>query len=188
MLSIPQQYPSIKFIRPISWPEIFAIWKEGEAHQQSWKKHWEERGFDSWEQWRKAYASPLEPEKLEWNLYKIGDPIEVFPEIYGVPSKSWVKKAYQGETTKKLKNIIDIPSVKDHPKVIDLKKNFPAKTMFTGIVSGGKIILIEGMHRACALANWPDSTPPKSDVSIALAEWKKEIPIIGGNYKNKNNG
>ena len=71
MLNIPKTYSSLKPIRPISWPEIFATWKAGEAHQKSWQEHWQERGFESWDEWRQAYAAPLHPENLEWFLYKI---------------------------------------------------------------------------------------------------------------------
>lgn len=58
--------------------------------------------------------------------------------------------------------------------------------MFTGIVHDERIVLVEGMHRACALAGWDKPTPPESEIAIALAQWKeKEIPIIGSGWKNK---
>jgi hypothetical protein len=180
MLKIPSQYSSLEFIGPLKWAEIFATWREGEAHQESWKKHWEERGFSSWEEWRQNYAQPLNPEKLDWFLYTIKNPLYEFPLFYGVPSKGWIKKAYGGETTKQLQEIINLPVIKDNLKVLDIQKDFPQKTLFTGIIQDDKIILIEGMHRACALASWDNSLPPKSAIQIALAHWdKKEIPILG---------
>jgi hypothetical protein len=170
----------------MKWVEVFDSWRKGEAWQESWKKHWEERGFDSYDEWRTAYAAPLTPEKLKWSLYEIVDPLANFPFIYGVPSDAWVKKAYGGETTKQLKEILDLPIVKDNPKVLDIKKDFPKVTMMTGLIYADKIILVEGMHRACALAGWEKVKPLKSKITIALAKWnEKEIPIIGGNYKNK---
>jgi hypothetical protein len=162
------------------------VWRKGEVWQESWKKHWEERGFDSWEEWRNAYVKPLHPEKLEWFLYKIKSPLEIFPGIYGVPSRSWVDKAYGGKTTKRLKDIVRTKLFVENEKIKEIKNNFPKNTLFTGLVHEDKIILIEGMHRACALTSWDKSKKLECDISIALAEWtKKEIPVVGGNYKNK---
>lgn len=184
MLAIPNQYSSLEFIKPIGWPEIFETWRKGEAHQESWKKHWEERGFSSWEEWREAYAQPLTSEGLDWHLYKINKPLEEFPNIYGVPSDAWIKKAYNGEKTKILKDIINLPIVTENDKVTAIKKYFPKNTMFTGIIVDEKIVLIEGQHRALALTSWDKSVPLNSEIMIALTEWKeKEIPRIGGNYK-----
>ncbi|MFA6047575.1 MAG: hypothetical protein WCV59_00530 [Parcubacteria group bacterium] len=184
MLTIPDQYTSLELIDSITWDKIFDTWRQGEAHQESWKKHWEERDFDSWDEWRKAYAAPLNPEKLGWFLYKINEPLKEFPEIYGVPSHSWIEKAYDGKITMQLKDILNLPIIKANQKIIDIKKNFPAKTMLTGLIWQDKIILIEGMHRACALALPDLSIPLESEITIALTNWpEKNMPIIGGNYK-----
>jgi hypothetical protein len=186
MLNIPKQFKSLEFISPIAWKDIFNIWKKGEAWQEFWKKHWEERGFDSWEEWRKNYAKSLHPEKMEWFLYKINNPLEIFPKIYGVPSRGWVDKAYGGKTTKQLKDIVQSKLFIENDKIKEIKKDFPKNTILTGFIHKNEIILIEGMHRACALASWDKSRKMESNVTIALAEWPdREIPIIGGNYKNK---
>jgi len=184
MLIIPKQYSSLKLIRPISWEEIFNNWRELEAWQESWKRHWESRGFSSWDEWREGYAAPLNPTTLEWYLYQISDPVRDLPLFYGVPSRSWVDKAYGGETTKQLKDILELPIVSENSKVLGIRKDFPKKTMFTGLVYDGKIVLVEGMHRSCVLAGWNPKIPFEGEVTIALASWdKKEIPIVGGNYK-----
>ncbi|OGI16525.1 MAG: hypothetical protein A3J63_02910 [Candidatus Moranbacteria bacterium RIFCSPHIGHO2_02_FULL_40_12b] len=183
MLNIPKQFSSFKFIRPIQWPEIFDAWRSGEARQESWKRHWEERGFGSWDEWRTEYAKPFQPETLNWFLYEISDPTREFPEIYCVPSKSWIEKAYGGKITKQFKDIAGDPIIKDNNKIIAIKNDFPKKTMLTGLLCGEKIVLVEGMHRAAALATWDSKVPFNSKIYMAIAEWNKEIPIIGGNYK-----
>src|SRR3989344_9692935 len=99
-----------------------------------------------------AYAAPLNPKSLEWFLYRIEEPLEIFPQIYGTPTRAWVNKTSGAVITKRLKDILNLPIVADNPKVADIKKDFPEKTMFTGLVRSCEIILIEGMHRACALA------------------------------------
>jgi len=186
MLNIPQQYSSLEFTKSITWLEIFGAWREGEANQESWKKHWEERGFDSWDEWREAYAAPLEPKNLAWSLYKINDPIKDLPNFYGTPTRGWIDKAYGGKKTMLLKDLVKLLIISENEKVAAIKNNFPKETMLTGLIYKNNIILIEGQHRACALASWDSQTPLNSEVAIALAEWNKsEIPIIGGNYKRK---
>lgn len=184
MLEIPEQYTSLEFIKDIAWPEIFSTWRNMEASQESWQKHWEERGYTSWDEWREAYAAPLKPGTLEWFLFCFKDPLKDFPLMYGVPSRSWVDKAYDGKTTKMLKDILNLPIISENPKVHDIKKDFPSETMLTGIIFQNNIVIVEGMHRACALAEWDPNTPFMGKVNLASAEWnEKEIPIIGGNYK-----
>lgn len=183
-LKIPEQYTSLEFIHPISWSEIFGKWREGEAGQESWQKLWKERGFSSWDEWRAAYAAPLEPENLQWSLYKINNPLKEFPLIFGVPTDAWIRKAYNGETTKRLDEIVDVPVFKENDKVLAIKKDFPKETMFTGLVCDDKIVLVEGMHRACVITSWDQQIPLNSEITIALALWEKEIPRIGGDYKN----
>lgn len=182
MLKIPEKF-SLKYLRPITWQEIFDEWREGEAWQKSWKKHWQERGFDSWDEWRKAYVKPFQPENLDWFLYKIEKPLKDVPNFFGVPSRSWIEKAYHGKITKRLKEITNEPIVTDNSRVLKLKKDFPKKTMLTGFLRNNEIILVEGMHRAMTLASWDKSKPLNSEITIALALWEKEIPKVGHNYK-----
>jgi len=184
MINIPAQFASLKYIGPIKWADIFGKWREYEAGQESWKRHWEERGFASWDEWRVAYAAPLSPDKLDWQLYEVGEPLKDFPNIYGVPTRSWVDKAYGGKTTKLLKDLLSHPIITDNRKIDEIKKNFPKETMLTGLVYKNGIVLIEGMHRACAIAGWDPKIPFTGKVTLALAAWdKQDIPVIGGNYK-----
>jgi len=183
MLNIAKKYKSLEFVKPIKWPEVFGVWREGEAGQASWKKHWEERGFASWEEWREAYVAPLEPKNLHWSLYKINDPIKDLPFFYGTPTRGWVDKAYGGKKTLLLKNLVQLPIITKNEKVLSIKKYFPKKTMLTGLIYKDNIILIEGQHRASALASWYIQTLLDSEVTIALAKWNQnEIPVLGGNY------
>ncbi len=175
---------ALKFINPISFQEIFENWKELEAWQDSWKKHWEDRGYSSWEEWRNDYVKPLDPLDLEWFLYSIKDPIKFLPEIYGVPSRTWTELVYKGAEPKQLKDVLDHPIVTENPKIIAIKNSFPKKTMLTGIIHANKIFLVEGMHRACALAGWDKDKCFEGEVTIALALFcRDKLPILGGNSK-----
>lgn len=183
MINIPKRYGSLKFSGLITWNMIFRRWEEAESHQETWKKHWEGRGFESWREWREDYISPFKPASLKWFLFQITDPVKDSLSMFGVPSKTWSKLAYAGETTKRLQEIKNLPIVVENPKVIAIRENFPQKTLLTAVVNGGRIVLVEGMHRSCALATWPTEKDCFEEVFLALAVWKKEIPTIGGNFK-----
>ncbi len=176
----------LEFLRPIAWTDIFDIWRECEAWQRSWKEHWESRGFESWNEWRSTYIRPYHPETLDWSLYRIPDPTAAFPDVYGVPTDAWIRKAYGGETTRRLREIVDAPVIKENAKIDAIKSNFPDSTMLIGLLFRGDIVLLEGTHRAIALATWNPDTLFASQVTIALAEWTKpELLRIGGDYKKK---
>lgn len=174
---------SLKYIRPITWDEIFATWKQGEENQEDWQKHWTERGFDSWNEWREAYAAPLHPSENEWHLFEIKNPLQDIPLFFGAPTKGWRDNAYNRASTMPLMEIVLTDHVISHPKIEDMKKCFPEKTILTGLVHEGNIILVEGMHRACALASWNSEQPFSGSVAIALTKWDEELPQLGGNYK-----
>lgn len=185
MFTIPKQYSSITFIQDTSWQGVFDTWRDLEAWQNSWKQHWEERGFDSWDEWRKAYIEPYHPESLSWALYKITDPLQDVPHFYGTPTKGWIEKVYNGETTLQLKDLVTHPVITNNEKIIDIKKDFPPETMLTGIIFEDKIVLLEGMHRANAITTWNPKDAFTGTITIALAEWKHHLIKIGGNYKSK---
>ncbi len=181
MIKIPTLYKSIEFIRPISWEEIFKNWEKNEAPQESWKKHWTEIGCKSWKEWRSAFATPLKPEQQDWFLCEIKNPLEDSLNFYGVPSRAWIEKCYNGEKTKQIKDVLFSPVISENQKILAIKNNFPKKTILIGIVFKNKIIIYEGQHRTCALAIWDKKIPFKEKVFIALAKWKgEEFPAVGG--------
>lgn len=176
-LKIPQQYKSLEYINDIEWKDIFAVWRSGEAYQKDWKEHWLARGFESWDDWRENYVAPLEPNKHLWKIYHINSPSQDMRLMYGVPSRGWQEKCYGGEITKMIKDILMHPLVTENKKVELIKRNFPFQTMLTGVVHEGKIVLIEGMHRALALSQGINDYD--GDVVIALTNYEGELPSIG---------
>lgn len=66
---------------------IFLLCGRGyEAYQKDWEKHWVERGFNSWDEWRENYIAPIKPEKKKWKIYRIKNLKEI-KDFYGVPSR-----------------------------------------------------------------------------------------------------
>ena len=176
-IKIPQQYESLEYIETLEWRDIFSVWRSCEAYQKDWQEHWLARGFESWEDWRENYSAALEPESHIWEIYRIKNTSHDVAAMYGVPSRGWQEKCYAGETTKIIGNILAHPMVAENNKVKSIMNNFPYQTMLTGIVNEERIILVEGMHRALALAQMENSN--KGDVVIALTHYKGELPSIG---------
>ncbi len=179
MTKIPSQYKSLKNLGVVSWERIFDQWRRGEQWQKMWQNHWRERGFDSWDEWRTNYIAPLRPEQRRWNLYRIDDLAEV-TEFYGVPSRAWIEKCYNGEMTMKLADIVNHPIVTDNEKIHSIRQNFPLSTMLTGVINNDRIVLVEGMHRACALTlSARRQSLPIAAVTVALTVAEDKLPKLG---------
>jgi len=184
MLKIPKQYKSLSYIYDIEWQDIFAVWRAYESYQKDWQDHWEERGFKSWDEWRKDYISPLEPENRKWSIWRIEKPSDDIAQIYGVPARGWRRHFYGDKITMPLQDVVEkmrekysIDDEGKNEKIELLKNNFPYQTMLTGIINKDKIILIEGMHRGVALTMM-DEQEIIGDVTIALAEYDEDLNIM----------
>ncbi len=180
-MKIPEQYTSLEYIHDIDWHDIFAVWRSHEAYQRDWQRHWTECGFDSWDTWRTSYIAPLVPNSRKWKIYRIMDTAHDVQLMYGVPSRGWQAKCYDGTSTKRIADILSHPVVTRNPKVQFIKESFPFQTMLMGVLHENKIVLIEGMHRACALAQMENQFG--GDVVIALTTYEGDLPTIGkGEY------
>lgn len=177
---------SLQRLRPITWKEIFDTWRDGEAWQESWRRHWEERGFSSWEEWRMHHLRPYHPETLEWSLYRVADPLATVPGFFGVPTKNWIQGAYGGEMTKRLRDIIHLPIVSGNGKIDAVREHFPKNVMLVAISEKERIILIEGMHRSCAMATWDPAVPFQGEVTIAIAPWTESAFRIADSNPKRN--
>lgn len=180
-----RRYPSLCFDRPLSWKEVFEIWRKNEESTGEWEEHWKRRGFSDWESWRSDYAFPLEPEEREWKLFTIGEPFRDVPKFLGAPSVAWIANVYRDSGTLPLADIVTLPqfSKVNQEKVSALRAQFPSETILTGIVWCENVIIIEGMHRACALSlGCSDSQSVyRKGVSIALSQWPyRSLPLLGG--------
>jgi hypothetical protein len=186
MLKIPKQYESFKYIHDIVWNDVFAVWRAYEAYQCDWEKHWENRGFESWDDWRKNYVSPIKPESREWSVWRIKNPSKDMANVFGVPSRGWRHLFYEDKMTMPLKNVVEKMNKKHfmndegkNKKIETIKDNFPYQTMLTGIINNDRIILVEGMHRSVALAMM-DKSEIIGDVVIVLAECNEDLSVLLG--------
>lgn len=177
----------LEFIKNLTWPEVFEVWRQNEENRENWKQHYTERGFDSWEEWRMKYAEPFRCAEAKWALYKITNPVRDIVYFYGGPFRSWKERFYKQNDTLSFEQLADLSEIQQHGGTNEILNNFPENTILTGMVADKQIYIIEGMHRSSALALMNKrGLNFTGEVYIALAESPGgKLPIIGGFKKGK---
>ncbi|MGP8321195.1 MAG: hypothetical protein ACT6FE_02560 [Methanosarcinaceae archaeon] len=171
----------LKRPKPITWKKVFRFWRENEANQPSWIKTYQEKGFDSWDNWRNTHAERLKCKELKWDFYEIINPLKNIPHFYGGSFRTWIKYYYNGKETCQFSELANLEKIKSNERINSLINNFPKETIIIGLALKNKIIIIEGMHRCCAVALISRSKKKfQGEIKIALAEYpEKNIPTIG---------
>jgi len=165
----------LRFLNDISWREVFSAWRDQESMLPKWIEHYTQRGFHSWDSWRNSSVEVLHPENLSWKLYEITDPVKTVPNFYIGPFRSWIKKYSIAKPT-------TFHELVEHQQFQEEKKTgpFPEATMLVGLQNEGRIIIIEGVHRCCALAvAQKQNISIKLKVFLACADFKDELPQLG---------
>lgn len=150
-----RQLPKDEFVlqRPVTWEEIYAEWEAGEGSQPPVKKLYTDRGFDTWREWRNAAVTEsFNCAQRKWFLYQMPTPHHTVPRLYGGTFESWRTKWYQGELVRTFEWIVAQFPPEERAEYASLVERFPVPTTLIGIKFDEKIIIIEGMHRCCAIA------------------------------------
>jgi len=182
-MDIGNKQIQLEFIKNLSWPEVFEIWRKNEKSRPNWEKHFKSRGFSSWEEWRSKYAEAFRCAEAKWVLYKITNPVRDVPLFYGGPFRAWIERFYKDKKTMTFRRLADLPDIQVHQGTDEMVANFPKDTKITGLIVDGEIYIIEGMHRCAALALMNQrGLKHDSDVFITLAQSPstKLPPVVGG--------
>lgn len=164
---------NLEYLGPEEWNQVFEFWEEDETKLGTWTKHYEDRGFDSWKKWRGTFCDAFNCKKLDWNLYQIKDPISTFPKFYGGPFKAWIDKFYDGKKEMSFAELANLNEIQTYNRVLEIKNNFPQNTTVIGLILEGKIYIIEGMHRSCAVALMAKNKEEfRGHINIYLADFK----------------
>jgi len=173
--------------QPITWNKVFNYWRENETGPNShWNTFWPSQGFKSWEEWRQHTHANLHGEQLSWELYDMADPLELVPTFRGGPFRSWTKWFYSAfnSDAPTFAELVQHPGVSSNWFILELAKNFPDKSVITGVRTPDGIVIVEGMHRCCALAlraKWNKSL--NGPVPLVLAEYPNKLPMLGAEKK-----
>ena len=92
---------------------------------------------------------------------------------HGGPFPGWKKSYYAGAQTRSFRWLVADGKIKKNRKVKAFKK-IPRTMKFFGLRYHGRIIIIDGMHRCCALALMiARKKPVRTAITLALAETTK---------------
>jgi hypothetical protein len=175
----------IKLIRECEWEEVFLEWYKNEGNDPKWAALAKERGHDTWADWRiNGYAKRFECNKAEWGFYEVTDPATVIGSWYGGPFRSWTERHYDGAKTRSFSELVDRADIAKNVGIRSRMEKYPASTIMTALeLPDGRIFVIEGMHRACALALMTKAGKPAPEKLVfAIGRSKlSELPPVGRN-------
>jgi len=167
-------------IKPLSWADVFSLWRDGESLLPRWIEHYRKSGFASWDDWRANTLRDLHQQSLTWTLFELIDATLHVPDFIGGPFRPWIAKYYDGARSRAFREIVKSPALRSNPIVREMVADFPKETYIVGLQTEAGIVVIEGMHRCSALALAAESNARiDAKVFIALAPYSGEIPEMG---------
>lgn len=179
MLSI-NNLQHLKYLKSITWEDTLKSWAKEEANLPHWIEHYKERGFKSWEEWRKDSIKNLTPEELDWKLFEVLEPTETIPYFHAGPFRAWIKKYYGNKAMPPFIELAKNLEIQDDPNINEIIQKFPKESALLGLIKDDKIVIIDGLHRSLALAVAHEKgINIKAKVFITLAEFSREIPMLG---------
>lgn len=178
--------PGLRFLRRLPWSKVFQIWKRQEAALPAWIRHYRKKGYGSWREWRKAGFRPLHPQRRTWYLYEINNPTRVIPRWCGGPFGGWRKIHYRGRSTASFAQLATDPKIRRHEKIRSILRRFPKNSLMIGAMVGRRLYVLEGMHRACAIAiASAQGKTMRPRITIALTRLRRPLPDLSHPRKNR---
>lgn len=169
----------LKFIKNITWNEAFIFWGKEEAELSHWIEHYKKRGFNSWEEWRKSSVKDLNPEQLKWTLFEIEN-TRIISDFYAGPFRSWKKKYYGDKDIIQFKDLAKNEALQNDSNIDEIIQKFPQESTLIGLKKDEKIVIIEGMHRCCALSVAEQKgLRIEAKLFIIVAEYNQKLPTLG---------
>ncbi len=144
----------ISLLHTCEWEEVFLEWYKNEGENSDWQVLAQERGFNSWAEWRlKGYAERFKCREAGWGLYEITDPLAVISGWYGGPFRTWIERYYDGLKRVKFTTLAEREDLRSLKKITSIMEEYPADSVITALeLPDGTIQVIEGMHRSVALS------------------------------------
>jgi hypothetical protein len=148
----------MEFARNTTWGEVFGGWRKREADNPGWVHCATEiKGWPDWESWRRFSAGRIYADKRDWQIFEFTDPANEIPKMLIGPYSGWQSELPE-KNTASFEDLLDIPEryyqFSEHDEVLSIVNGLPFTTEFIGLIreDNGKIVCIEGHHRATAIA------------------------------------
>lgn len=171
----------MEYVKDLTWEDVFEIWRQNEEGRQNWIEHFQSRGFKSWEEWRKTYVKPLGLPNRQYKLYSVINPEQTVLTFHGGPFRSWTERFYGDTHVPTFAEFASLSQIQEHPGIQEIMNNFPTDTVVTGVTTDDGVVIVEGMHRCCAVALAArQGRRIASGFHIALADYKPGVlPMVG---------
>lgn len=160
-------------LRPTTWPAVYQEWYRQEGRQSDWGRYLRQLGYSSWREWREdVIVKPFRLTKRTWMLYRVTDPRMVL-DWYGGPFPSWQKAHYRRAQTRSFAWLVKNGRILQRQKIKKFN-TIPKSMKLFGFRYRNRIVVLDGMHRCCALAiRVARGQAVKTKIIIALAATKK---------------
>lgn len=169
----------LRFVEPLTWDEVFDIMRKNEENLSHWEPLYRSKGFSSWEDWRRKQFAMLHGDQLSWNLYRVPNHLGTVPIFHGGPFLSWMKYFYQGDPAPTFATLAQHPGIQNHYYIRDLVTPPFLTTTIVAVRNEDRIVVIEGMHRCCAIAlAAAQGCDTNLRLYVALAHFKGDLPIL----------
>jgi hypothetical protein len=137
-------------LRDSNWAEVYGEWRKSED-SESWKEFYEKKGFRSWEDWRWSRIKMFGLESRKWELFAPENAVEEVRSMFCDLATRWRDFCPVVEKSDFL-SLSKRDELKMHPKILGLRENFPEDSWLMGFKNNDRGIILDGHHRACALA------------------------------------
>lgn len=148
------------------------------AEEESWRAHYEERGFATWEAWRMRYFTLSRPEQRTWTLEDVIDLQYWYIAGFNGGKKYWPAGAAMATYAE----IAQSPILPDNAKVKNLIDALH-ETTFIATRCGGEVVLVDGFHRAAAYAYRVARGLPVPHCTVYMAEIPPEEKVLFDNFR-----
>ena len=160
--------------RKISYDDVMSDWVERE--ESTWDEFAKNRGYDSVREWRESYLENFGLMGLDnWFEAQVNDLVEFIKNLYIGPYNGW--RDYYGNDRNNAtflgnldnsREIEEKGSIRENQRVKEFVSNFEDETCLIAVYDGVKFCLIDGHHRASALAVMIDEGKDVSGISVNL--------------------